>query len=84
MAITEHADYGETPTNVRTVGVKEQLGVGVVALGVFAMLLPWAAQAISDLEFIKSDAYGILAGSVLVLGLFIIAAGVAIVVQKLD
>jgi hypothetical protein len=65
-----------------TVGPKESLGVGVISLGVLALLLPWAANAIADLDFIKSEPFGILAGSVMVLGLFIIAAGVAVIVQR--
>jgi hypothetical protein len=66
-----------------TVGVKEQLGVGVIALGLFALLTPWASTAIAD-TVKGSNAYSILAGSVLVLGLFILAAGIAIIVQKFD
>ncbi|HXG39640.1 MAG TPA: hypothetical protein VNJ28_01745 [Candidatus Limnocylindrales bacterium] len=65
-----------------TVGPKESLGAGIIGLGILALLLPWAANAIADLDFIQSEPFGILAGSVMVLGLFIIAAGVAVIVQR--
>lgn len=67
-----------------TVGAKESLGAGIVGLGILALLLPWAANAIADLDFIKSEPFGILAGSVMVLGLFIMAAGVAVIVQRFN
>jgi hypothetical protein len=66
----------------RTVGPKEQLGVGVIALGLFALLMPWAADAIAQ-AVKNSDHYAILAGSVLVLGLFILAAGIAVILTDL-
>lgn len=67
----------------RTVGTKEQLGAGVIALGIFALLMPWASGEIATLVD-KAQPYTILSGSVMVLGLFILAAGIAIIVQKLD
>ena len=67
----------------RTVGTKEQLGVGVIALGLFALLAPWASASIADV--VKgSNPYTILSGTVLVLALFILAAGIAIIVQNFD
>jgi hypothetical protein len=83
--INDPVEVDEAPVYTgRTVGTKEQLGVGVIALGILALLLPWAANAIGDLDFIKAEPYGILAGSVMVLGLFIIGAGIAVVAQRLD
>lgn len=76
--------YEENAPAGPTVGAKESLGAGVIALGILALFLPWAANAIADLEFIQSEAFGILAGSVMVLGLFIIGAGVAVIVQRFD
>ena len=66
----------------RTVGTKEQLGVGVIALGLFALLMPWASDVIAQ-SVKNSDHYSILSGSVLVLGLFILAAGIAVIVADL-
>jgi hypothetical protein len=73
----------EAEADGRTVGTKEQLGAGVIALGIFALLMPWASGEIAAL--VKgAEPYTILSGSTMVLGLFIIAAGIAIIVQKLD
>jgi hypothetical protein len=67
----------------RTVGPKEGFGAGIIALGVFAMLLPAFSDSIT--KAVKgSTSYAILSGSVLVLGIFIIAVGIALIVAKLD
>ncbi len=66
-----------------TVGTKESLGAGVIALGFLALILPWASNAIVDATK-QGNALTILTGSVMVLGLFIVAAGIAIIVAKLD
>jgi len=79
-AVTQPA---EEVAEGRTVGTKEQLGAGVIALGIFALLMPWASGEIAALVD-KADPYTILSGSVMVLGLFILAAGIAIIVQRLD
>lgn len=85
MSVDERADRAEEQEYTgRTVGPKESMGAGVIALGILALFLPWAANAIADLDFIESEAFGILAGSVMVLGLFILVAGVAIIVQRFD
>lgn len=72
----------ETTTGA-TVGTKESLGAGVIALGFLALILPWASNAIVDATK-QGNALTILTGSVMVLGLFIVAAGIAIIVAKLD
>lgn len=85
--MTTHESFeSELPTEYtgRTVGPKEQAGVGVIALGILTLFLPWAANAIADLDFIDSEAFAILTGSVMVVGLFVVAAGIAIVVQRFD
>jgi hypothetical protein len=76
-------DDDVAPASGPTVGTKEGIGAGVVALGFLAVILPWASNAIVDATS-QGDAYTILTGSVMVLGLFIIAAGIAIIVSKLD
>lgn len=72
-----------TATSGPTVGTKEGIGAGVIALGFLALILPWASNAIVD-STKQGDPYTILTGSVLVLGLFIVAAGIAIIVSKFD
>lgn len=90
MALNERVglaanEVAEEPLAVsgRTVGTKEQLGAGVIALGFLSLVLPWASTEIAGLVE-KADPYAILSGSAMVLGLFIIAAGIAIIVQRLD
>jgi hypothetical protein len=65
-----------------TVGLKEQLGFGVIAIAIFLFALPSAAQKIADLGL--STPYAILAGSVLVVSIFTLLAGIAITVAKFE
>ena len=69
---------------VKTVGVKEGLGAGIVGLGLIFLFLPSTIQKIADLEFITSDAFAMLAGSVLVLSIFTIIAGLAVIFAKIE
>jgi hypothetical protein len=64
--------------NNRTVGPKEGLGAGIFGLGLLLAFLPSASQKIADLEFVGSEAYGILLGAVLVISLLVMAAGYAV------
>ncbi|MFW5713153.1 MAG: hypothetical protein ACOCYU_00610 [Brevefilum sp.] len=66
----------------KTVGAKEGLGVGIIAIGLLLAFMPSAAQQISDLEFIESSPFSILLGTSYVLALFIIVAGIAVTVGK--
>lgn len=67
-----------------TVGAKEGLGAGVIALGVVLMLLPSFSQKIADLDFINSDAFGIMTGAILVMGFLVGLAGLAVILSKFD
>jgi hypothetical protein len=69
---------------VKTVGPKEGLGAGVIGLGLLILFLPSTVQKIADLEFIKSSAFAMLSGSVMVLGVFILIAGLAVMFAKLS
>ncbi len=66
----------------KTVGAKEGLGVGIVAIGLLLAFMPSAAQQISDLEFIESSPFSILLGATYVLALFVVIAGIAVTVGK--
>ena len=66
----------------KTVGTKEGLGIGIVALGLLMAFMPSAAQQISDLDFISSSPFSILLGTSYVLALFVVIAGIAVVVAK--
>jgi len=70
--------------NPKTIGPKEGFGAGVVALGVLLILMPSIAQQIADLDFVESEAFAILTGSVLVLAIFTIIAGIAIFFTKFE
>jgi hypothetical protein len=66
-----------------TVGVKEGLGVGVIAIGLLLFFLPGTAQRIADI-IENSTAYGILTGAVYVMALFAVLAGLAVIFTKFD
>ncbi|HEY9088496.1 MAG TPA: hypothetical protein VIO36_10035 [Anaerolineaceae bacterium] len=67
-----------------TVGAKEGIGSGIIGLGVLLVLLPSFSQKISDLDFINSDAFGILAGAAMVMGILVGVAGLAVILSKFD
>lgn len=69
---------------VKTVGKKEGLGAAVFGLGLLAVFLPSTVQKIADLEFITSEAFAMLSGSLMTLGVFILAAGAVIMFAKFD
>lgn len=66
-----------------TVGMKEGLGAGVIAIGLLLFFLPGTAQKIADI-IQNSTAYGILTGAVYVMALFAVLAGVAVMFSKFD
>jgi hypothetical protein len=55
----------------RTVGPREALGAGIIALGVLAILMPLVADQISDTPAT------VLAGMSVLIGIFVIIAGLA-------
>ena len=67
---------------VKTVGAKEGLGAGVVGLGLLFLFLPSAVQKIADMGI--GETYAMLAGSVMVVGVFTVIAGLAVMFAKLD
>lgn len=67
----------------KTVGAKEGLGAGVIAIGLLLFFLPGTAQKIADI-ITTSSAYGILTGAVYVMALFAVIAGLAIWFTKFD
>lgn len=68
----------------RTVGKKEGMAFGIIALGLLMAFMPGAAQQISDLEFVASEPFPILLGATYVLAFLVIIAGVAVLVSKFD
>ncbi len=68
----------------RTVGPKEGLGAGIMGLGLLLAFMPSASQKIADLDFVASEAYGILLGAVLVTSLLVFFAGLAVFNSKFD
>jgi len=68
----------------KTVGKKEGLAFGIIALGLLMAFMPGAAQQISDLEFVASEPFPILLGAVYVLAFLVILAGVVTLVAKFD
>jgi hypothetical protein len=67
-----------------TVGTKEALGFGVIGLGLIAIFLPLMIQRIADLDFINSEPFAMLSGTGMVLAVFVIIAGIAIIFAKFD
>jgi hypothetical protein len=67
-----------------TVGTKEALGFGVIGLALISLFLPMMIQRIADLDFIKSEPFAMLSGSSMVVGIFILIAGIAITFAKFE
>jgi hypothetical protein len=68
----------------RTVGKKEGLGAGIIAIGLLMAFMPSAAQQIEDLDFVSSTAFGIMLGATYVLALLVVIAGLAVVAARFD
>lgn len=68
----------------KTVGKKEGLAFGIIALGLLMAFMPGAAQQISDLEFVGSEPFPILLGAVYVLAFLVILAGAVVLFAKFD
>jgi hypothetical protein len=66
----------------KTVGPKEGLGIGIICLGVLMALLPSTAQSIADI--LESEPFPILLGSTYVLALFVVLAGLAVLLAKFN
>ncbi|NPV40456.1 MAG: hypothetical protein HPY72_03810 [Anaerolineae bacterium] len=69
---------------VKTVGFKEGLGAGIVGLGLIYFFLPSMIQKIADLDFIQSEPFAMLSGTVLVLAVFTVAAGLVVMLANLN
>lgn len=70
--------------NNKTVGPKEGLGFGIIAMGLLLAFMPSAAQQIADLDFVASEAFGILLGATYVLSFLVILGGLAVAFIKFD
>jgi hypothetical protein len=66
----------------KTVGPKEGLGAGIIGIGLLMFFLPSTVQKIADLDFIQSEPFGILFGATYVLALFVVLAGLAVIIAK--
>lgn len=69
---------------VKTIGLKEGLGAGVISLGLIFLFLPSMIQKIADLEFIESSAFAMLSGAVMVLAIFTVIAGLVTMFSKIE
>lgn len=58
----------------RTVGPREGLGAGIIALGVLAIAMPFAVDQIPDITSADQAAL-VLAGMSVLLGIFVVIAG---------
>ena len=65
-----------------TVGAKEGLGAGIIGLGLMLIFLPSMAEKISQMEGVTNTAFGITTGSVLVLAVLVMIAGLAVILVK--
>ncbi len=70
--------------NNKTVGPKEGLGFGIIGMGLLLAFMPSTAQQIADLEFVASEAFGILLGATYVLSLLVMLGGLAVAFMKFD
>ncbi len=58
----------------RTVGPREGLAAGIIALGVLAIAMPFAVDSLPDIKSAEQAALA-LAGMSVLLGLFVVIAG---------
>lgn len=60
----------------------QTMGAGVLGLGILLVVMPWAAGAIAQLDFIKSSNFAILTGAAYTLGFLALVAGIALMANK--
>lgn len=60
----------------------QALGAGVLGLGIMLVAMPWAAGAISGLEFISSSDFAILSGAVYAIGGLALIGGAVLLFVK--
>ncbi len=65
-----------------TVGTKEALAFGVIGLGLIAIFLPLMIQRIADMGI--GETFPMLSGTSMVIAVFVIIAGIAILFAKFD
>ncbi len=65
-----------------TVGTKEALGFGVIGLGLISVFLPMMIQRIADMGI--GETFPMLSGTSMVIAIFVIIAGIAIILAKFD
>lgn len=64
----------------RYVTPKDGVGFAIIALGVLALLLPWSSSTVG--AAVKADPYAVLIGTIYVLGLMVVFAGIAVLRLK--
>ena len=72
----------EESADVKPLTVRAQLGFGIIALGVLTFVMPSTSAQIGALDFIESEAFGILVGATYVMGFLVALAGLAVVLVK--
>jgi hypothetical protein len=72
----------KTDANSGTVTFLQALGAGVLGLGILLVAMPWAAGAISALEFISSSDFAILSGAVYAIGILALLGGIVLMVTR--
>src|SRR6187200_319231 len=82
LAAFFYARTVKTDANSSTVTYLQALGAGIVGLGILLLAMPWAAGQISQLGFIKSSDFGILAGAVYALGILALVGGIALFLSR--
>ena len=68
----------------KTVGKKEGIGAGIIAIGVVLVMLPAVSQQIADLEYVGSSAFGIMTGAVYMFGLLTLIAGAVVTFTSME
>jgi hypothetical protein len=65
----------QQPQEVRTVGPREGLGAGIIAIGILAIVLPSVVDSLPSVGNGGSPAF-VLYGMMVLIGIFVILAGV--------
>ena len=65
-----------------TVGFVGAMGGAVLGIGLLLLVMPWAAQATADFDFVSGDNYNVLSGAAYILGLIAVGAGIVLLRYK--
>ncbi len=82
ILIRRQSATAEGSSEARPLTTMAGLGFGIIILGILILLMPSTSARIAALETVQSEAFAILVGISYLLGVFVVLAGLAVLLVK--